>query len=294
MSIPSTTVISDARILGKEHLPAEEAFLLIPSLLSHSDLLTLERILSEREIHYLMDEDAVLAEATRSHIEREGARTLVIGGSTDVAAYASAIQSAVAAGGVVIYLPSETVSICAPLTVIPGAKLDFLLKAGVPVVPTYVFHPLDTAMPIDRAPSASEAIIAFEPALSGAACTLPAFQEALFRLSELTFSLSPALDRSLGYALIQGLKKFGSINSIIDGKDGSVLPFNKVFAAALALSRFIRQDTQKKRVGIVLPPSPICLIANVAVILAGKVPVNLNFTAGRALCARCRPFPGHR
>ena len=36
-----------------------------------------------------------------------------------------------------------------------------------------------------------------------------------------------------------------------------------------------------KRIGIVLPPSKGAVLANLAVLLAGKVPVSLNFTAGR-------------
>src|SRR6185436_19930374 len=34
--------------------------------------------------------------------------------------------------------------------------------------------------------------------------------------------------------------------------------------------------------GIILPPGLLGLVANVAVMLAGKIPVNINFTAGRA------------
>lgn len=282
MSKTSAACLQDALILGKEHLPAQEGFLLIPSLLTHTDLLKLEALLEGRELTFLVDEESTLSAATRAHVERQGARSLIIGSGTDVAAYTTAIQTVASSGGVVIYVPAETASISAPLTIIPGLKLDFLLKAGVSVVPAYVFHPKDTAMPIDRAYSASEAVIAFDKPLQGASCTLPVFQESLFRLAEQAFGRMPVLERSLGYALIQGLKKFGAVNTIIDGKDDSELRFDKVFAAALALSRHIRQETQKKRVGIVLPPSPIGLIANVAVVLAGKIPVNLNFTAGRA------------
>ena len=60
------------------------------------------------------------------------------------------------------------------------------------------------------------------------------------------------------------------------------MSFDKIFAAALALSRAVRAGTSKKRVGIILPPGVAALIANVAVVLAGKTPVNLNFTASRA------------
>ena len=38
----------------------------------------------------------------------------------------------------------------------------------------------------------------------------------------------------------------------------------------------------EKRVGVVLPPGAGAFIANLAVMCAGKIPVNLNFTAGRA------------
>ncbi|HAA86888.1 MAG TPA: 2-acyl-glycerophospho-ethanolamine acyltransferase, partial [Verrucomicrobiales bacterium] len=56
--------------------------------------------------------------------------------------------------------------------------------------------------------------------------------------------------------------------------------FTKVFAAAAALSRIIREETKKNRVGIVLTPGKGGLVANLAVLLSGKIPVNLNFTAG--------------
>jgi acyl-[acyl-carrier-protein]-phospholipid O-acyltransferase/long-chain-fatty-acid--[acyl-carrier-protein] ligase len=38
----------------------------------------------------------------------------------------------------------------------------------------------------------------------------------------------------------------------------------------------------EKRIGIVLPHGIGATVANLGVVLAGKIPVNLNFTAGRA------------
>ncbi|RYD18741.1 MAG: 2-acyl-glycerophospho-ethanolamine acyltransferase, partial [Verrucomicrobiaceae bacterium] len=49
----------------------------------------------------------------------------------------------------------------------------------------------------------------------------------------------------------------------------------------------IRQETDKPRVAIVLPPGKAGLIANLAVLFAGKVPVNLNFTAGPEAVKSC-------
>jgi len=104
----------------------------------------------------------------------------------------------------------------------------------------------------------------------------------MFALAEQCFARHPILGRHLGYALLQGLEKHGTQNVVIDGKDNSELRFDKVLAASIALSKFIKAEAGEQRVGIVLPPCTAGLIANIAVLLAGKTPVNLNFTAGRA------------
>jgi acyl-[acyl-carrier-protein]-phospholipid O-acyltransferase / long-chain-fatty-acid--[acyl-carrier-protein] ligase len=54
------------------------------------------------------------------------------------------------------------------------------------------------------------------------------------------------------------------------------------FAAAAALSTHLRKTVAEPRVGIVLPPGVGASIVNLAVLCAGKVPVNFNFTAGRS------------
>ena len=53
-----------------------------------------------------------------------------------------------------------------------------------------------------------------------------------------------------------------------------------VLAASIALSRRIKLHPYR-RVAVVLPPGIGAVVANVAVTLAGKTAVNLNFTAGR-------------
>ena len=49
---------------------------------------------------------------------------------------------------------------------------------------------------------------------------------------------------------------------------------------ALELSKELRDHTTDKRVGVVLPPGLGGVLANVALFIAGKIPVNLNFTLG--------------
>jgi acyl-[acyl-carrier-protein]-phospholipid O-acyltransferase/long-chain-fatty-acid--[acyl-carrier-protein] ligase len=58
-----------------------------------------------------------------------------------------------------------------------------------------------------------------------------------------------------------------------------------LLAAAIVLSRRLIETVPERRVGLVLPPGAGAFVANLAVACAGKIPVNLNFTHGRAALA---------
>src|SRR5207248_3054318 len=73
----------------------------------------------------------------------------------------------------------------------------------------------------------------------------------------------------------------------IDGVDHSELSRGKLLGAAAALSRFLRKEFSDQRIAIVLPASKGSMVANLAVTLAGKVPVDLNFSMGRAANEFC-------
>ncbi|MFO1482181.1 MAG: AMP-binding protein [Verrucomicrobiaceae bacterium] len=283
MASEQPVTLKDLTILGKENLPSGGGFMILPSQLGYFDLLRLELVLEGREVIYLLKKDAALHPLLRAHLERENVHAVEFTpGETELSAYRSAMADATKSGAVIIYLPSEAATMVAPMTTVPGMKLEFLLKAGVPVVPLHVHRRQDTSLPTERRYSDAEVIFNFGKTLEGQDLNLATYQERLLELSEQSIGSSPALELSLGYALIQGFKKHGTRNSIVDGKDGTVLRFDKVFATALALSEVVRKETKKERVGIILPPGIGGLICNVAVVMAGKIPVNLNFTAGRA------------
>ncbi|ADE54806.1 AMP-binding protein [Coraliomargarita akajimensis] len=60
-----------------------------------------------------------------------------------------------------------------------------------------------------------------------------------------------------------------------------------LLALAWMLSRKLQKATQQKRVGIVFPPGIGATVSNLAVVFAGKVPVNMNFTLGPASIEAC-------
>lgn len=60
-----------------------------------------------------------------------------------------------------------------------------------------------------------------------------------------------------------------------------------LLAISWILSKRLKSWTSKERVGILFPPGIGSFVANLAVVFAGKVPVNLNFTLGRASSEAC-------
>ena len=123
--------------------------------------------------------------------------------------------------------------------------------------------------------------IAFGAALTPEKADVATVRERMLELSEQCYEDRPMLQRHLGEACIRGLKKHSSQLAVIDGTDHSTLTRGTLLAAAAALSRRLKAEVPTKRVGIVLPPSKGAILANLAVLLAGKTPVSLNFTAGR-------------
>jgi acyl-[acyl-carrier-protein]-phospholipid O-acyltransferase/long-chain-fatty-acid--[acyl-carrier-protein] ligase len=67
---------------------------------------------------------------------------------------------------------------------------------------------------------------------------------------------------------------------------GTELTYGKTLIGSLLLANWVRQHCGgDAMVGVLLPASVGGSLANIAILLAGKVPVNLNFTAGREAMA---------
>ena len=67
---------------------------------------------------------------------------------------------------------------------------------------------------------------------------------------------------------------------------GATLTFGKTLMGSMVLSRWIKRHCpDQAMVGVLLPASVGGSLTNIAILLADKVPVNLNFTAGKAAMA---------
>src|SRR6266498_44320 len=129
--------------------------------------------------------------------------------------------------------------------------------------------------------------IAFGKPLTAETADNATVREELLKLGEFCFSRRPSLDRHLAEECVRGLKRRRFATAVIDGTDHSELSRAKLLGAAAALSRYLRKEFSDERIAIVLPASKASMVANLAVTLANKIPVDLNFTVGRAANESC-------
>jgi acyl-[acyl-carrier-protein]-phospholipid O-acyltransferase/long-chain-fatty-acid--[acyl-carrier-protein] ligase len=136
--------------------------------------------------------------------------------------------------------------------------------------------------------------IAFGKPIEANAADIATVREELLKLGEFCFSQRPSLNRHLAEPCVRGLKKRPFATAVVDGLDHSALSRSKLLGAAAALSRYLGKEFPDERIAIVLPASKGSMVANLAVTLADKVPVDLNFTMGRAANESCCKRAGLR
>jgi len=104
-------------------------------------------------------------------------------------------------------------------------------------------------------------------------------QQSIQELAAIHFDVKRNAGRSVGRQFIRAARSFWFRPAISD-TSGTSLTYGKTLIAALALaSHFRRTLKSETNIGVVLPPSVGGTLINLGLALAGKVPINLNFTA---------------
>ena len=266
-------------ILHKERIP-EHGVMVVPGRLDFDQLLEIESIFSKRRITWLIEESAHHDPEIRAHLEKSNSGAMFSIADAAPEAAGKELNTYLDSGGVLIHVPGTANTRNATPCHIPSAELRVLCSFGLPILPIAIDCPHECALSIENTNALPSAVIVIGQEISAASVSIATYRQALLAAHEEAFSQHTLLDQSLAMALLEGLKKHGKDGRIIDGADDSELCYEKILAAALAFSRFIREETDQPRVAIVLPPGKAGLIANLAVIFAGKIPVNFNFTAG--------------
>jgi acyl-[acyl-carrier-protein]-phospholipid O-acyltransferase/long-chain-fatty-acid--[acyl-carrier-protein] ligase len=266
-------------ILHEERIPTH-GVLVVPGRLDFGQLLEIESVFSKRRITWLIEESAHHDPAIRAHLEKSNSGAMFSIADAAPEAAGKELKSYLDGGGLLIHVPGTANTRNATPCHIPSAELRVLCSFGLPILPIAIDCPHESALSIENTNALPSATIVIGQEIPAASVSIASYRQALLAAHEEAFSQHALLDQSLAMALLEGLKKHGKDGHIIDGADDSELGYDKILAAALAFSRFIRDETDQLRVAIVLPPGKAGLIANLAVIFAGKIPVNFNFTAG--------------
>jgi len=276
--------VDKARTFGLENLP-EGGFLLLPNNLSGLDAVTLQ-LACPRPIRFIVNESIYRVEWLNPFFRSRGAIPM-----PSVRAEEALCEAAnrVRQG--------ETVCMLAEAELIrPGMPIqlrkEFELIARLseePVVPVWLDRLSMSSFPSEREKHffkrsnwfSTPVAVAFGKPISKDAFNIGLARERLLELGELCFENRPGLDDHLGRATIRGLRRHQFREAIIDGIDHRRMKGGDLLAVSIALSRLIKKHSGR-RVAVVLPPGIGSVVANAAITLAAKTPVNLNFTVGRA------------
>ena len=272
---------------GVEHVPATGGVLIIANHLSYVDVVVLS-LACPRPLRF-MGYKGFTEHAVFDWIFRM-AGVITVTSRNPTEGIRLAVRALVA-GDVVCVFPEGNISRTGQLMNIKKGFEVMARRAGVPVVPAAIDGLWGSVFSFAgnkylwKSPRLmpTPVFVAFGAPQPAEQATAAWARRALLDLGAAAFEERPALKRHLGREIVRSLaRRPGHVEIVDRTAERRPVKSGQLLAASAALSRRIRATVPERRVGIVLPPGAGAFIANLAVVCAGKVPVNLNFTAGRA------------
>lgn len=280
-------LIYRVRVLGASHIPLRGGAVVIANHLSYVDVVVLQ-LACPRPLRFL----AFRGPGTGPLLSWIFRRAGVIEVSAERPS--QWLRNAVAAlrrGELVCLFPEGEISRTGQLMAIRRGFELMARRARVPVIPAAIDGLWGSVFSFSgnrylwKSPrlTPTHVCVAFGAPIPHEAADSVTARQAIMELGVAAFGERPFLRRNLGREAIRSLARRPGSVAVVDRSSGRrELSAGRIVAAAAVLSRRIRATVPEGRVGIVLPPGAGAVIANLAVVCAGKVPVNLNFTAARS------------
>jgi acyl-[acyl-carrier-protein]-phospholipid O-acyltransferase/long-chain-fatty-acid--[acyl-carrier-protein] ligase len=286
--LPAARMLYRVRSSGAARVPAQGGVLLLPNHLSYADAVVLQ-MACPRPIRFVGDEDIGRANPVfRLMFRLTG--TIPISPHRALESTRRVVR-ALQAGEVVCVFPEGGISRTGVLMELQRGFELMARRAGTPAVPVAIDGLWGSLLSFSgnrylwKSPRImpTPVFVAFGEPIAAERADAAAVRRALLDLGEAAFNERPVLRRHLGREVVRQLARRPGRTELIDLTAGRrEVKAGQILAAAAVLSRRLRRTVPARRVGLVLPTGAGATIANLAVVLAGKVPVNLNFTAGRA------------
>lgn len=270
--------MAHVHLYGRENLPQQPS-LFLPNRVDASTLRALEDALGgERNTIYLVEEKLRPGEEVMKRLPAE--RMVVFNFRTSQSRkLREQLLIHLQAGRHIIFLPGKPVSTMGCIADVPKPFLMQLGALHISPVPVFIgFYRKSIWQAFTTESKYDWAALHILPKLAPGPRSGERTMEAWFTASSLEYGRHPLLEKSLARLLVEGMREHAN-SELIDGMDGSHTSYIKVLGASMALARELRKIVTQPRLGIILPPGRGGVVANYACILAGIVPVNINYTS---------------
>lgn len=283
------------RIVGQEHVPPRGGALLVCNHLSHVDGALVGSCI-QRFVRFLVWKPYYEHWALNPLLRLLHA--IPVGGGREGLAAIDEARKQLEAGHVVCIFAEGAISRTGNLLPFKRGLERIVAGLDVPIVPVYLDRVWGSVFSFERGKFLWKlpkrlpypVTVAFGEPLPS---TTPAAEVRIALMT--TGARATAMRRGdrdvLGRAFIASAKRRWGSFCMADSSSAP-LTYGRALTASLLLARWIRRHAgSAEHVGVLLPASVGGALANIAVSLSGRIPVNLNFTAGRdgmqAAIARC-------
>lgn len=275
------------RVAGREHLPARGGALFIANHVSYADAVAIQSAMP-RQVRFLGANKLRRHAWLRQVFSLFG--VLPVSPENPREAIRAAVKS-LQAGEWVCIFPEGHISTSGTLEPLQKGFELMARKAGVPVVPIHVDGLWGTLFGTGPGRArrrfslgANRVRLQIGKPLVGDEVTVEKARQSMMDLGEVNFSQRAGLKKSLGWTIVTALRGRWWRVALIDRHPArKSIRSGLLLGAASALAwnlRHVGRDCN--RVAIALPPGAGAVVANLAMVISGRTPVNLNFTAGRA------------
>lgn len=274
-----TVTMANVHINGRQYLTSQPSFYL-PNRVDFPVLEEMEKALGGAdEVAWMVEEKLLPPPDVEKFLSRR--RVLRFNFRTcDSKALREQLLQLMQEGRDVVFVPGRPNSIMGCIADVPKPFMMQLAALHISPVPVFVGYYRENLRRAFTTPDQPYewASVNFLPKLLPGPLTGERVMEAWLAASAEEYARNPILDRSIARLLVEGMRAHAH-TELIDGVDGARLPFYKLLGVSMALARELKTMVHELRLGILLPPGKGGVIANYACILAGIVPVNINYTS---------------
>ncbi len=270
-------------IVGKENCPAKASFY-FPNRLDATLLRALVAELGGTEgVVFLVEDVLQPCPAMMKYMRSLGKKILSFNfRQADSRTLREQMMGLMGLGLNIIYVPGKPVSLKGCISDVPMPFMRELAALHISPVPVFVGTYKDGLLNTFCTDGEYDwADVRIMPKLAPGPLTGERLLEKWLEASADSYGAHPLLETSLARLVVEGLRKNAKV-TLEDGMDGSNLPYGKLLGVSMALARYFKQTVEEPRLGVILPPGKAGVIVNYACLLAGIVPVNINYTSSDA------------